>query len=32
MPDNAMLQLSCKFDEPEWNPYLFTHPVNELIW
>ena len=20
-PDNAMLQLSCKFDESKWNPY-----------
>ena len=27
IPDNAMLQLSCKFDESIWNP----HWVNMLI-
>ena len=21
IPDNAILQLSCKFDESKWNPY-----------
>ena len=24
IPDNGMLQLSCKFDESKWNPYWVT--------